>query len=85
MALPQIDALNELIDQQTTLSDPAERDRALADIENALYRMLSAVGTYRGDARIQMGGGGSNEQQPAEQSEQQPEQPDAPAGPSVSS
>jgi hypothetical protein len=85
MALPQVEALDNLIEQQTTLADPAERDRALADIENSLYRMLAAVGTYRGDAQIQMGGGGSNEQQPAEQSEQQPEQPDAPAGPSVSS
>lgn len=58
MSLPQTQALRNLIEQQqATLTDPAERDRAMADIENDLYSMLAAVRTYRGDAQVQMRGG----------------------------
>ena len=57
MALPQIEALDALIEQQqSTLTDPAERDRALADIEHELEGMLSNLTTYRGDAQVQMRG-----------------------------
>lgn len=62
MELPQVQALRDLVEQQqATLTDPAERDRALAALENSLYTILAAVRTYRGDAQIQMRG---NEQQP---------------------
>lgn len=58
MSLPQIQALRDFIEQQqATLTDPAERDRAMADIETNLYSMLAAVRTYRGDAQVQMRGG----------------------------
>lgn len=73
MAQPQIEALRSLIEQQTTLADPAERDRALADIEGELETMIAAVETYRGDAQNQMGVGVGDGQQPkSEQPEQQP-------------
>ena len=55
MALPEIEALDNLIEkQQSTLTDPAERDRALADIEDGLNQLLSNVTTYRGDAQVQV-------------------------------
>lgn len=63
MALPEAQALNDLIERtQATLTDPAERDRALADLEASLQQMLGAVSTYRGDAQAQLrGNGGSRE------------------------
>jgi hypothetical protein len=51
--LPPLKAARDFIEQQTSLPDPAERDRALADIQHELEGMLSAVGTYRGDAQRQ--------------------------------
>lgn len=67
MALPQIEALDALIEQQqSTLTDPAERDRALADIEFELEGMLSNVSTYRGDAQVQMRGRSGNGSGPKE-------------------
>lgn len=65
MALPQITALRNLIEQQqATLTDPAERDRSMAEIERSLYSMLAAVRTYRGDAQVQLRG--RNEQSSAD-------------------
>lgn len=54
MALPEIEALDNLIETQRSLTDPAERDRALADIENGISQLLSNIGTYRGDAQVQL-------------------------------
>lgn len=68
MELTPLQAVRELVEQQTTLPDPAERDRALRSIEDDLYGILEAITTYRGDAQIQMGG---DEQEP------EPEQPEA--------
>jgi len=76
MAQPQIEALRDLIEQQTTLADPAERDRALADIERELDNMIAAVETYRGDAQNQVGDG--SQQQPERQPEQPEQQPEPP-------
>ena len=67
MALPQIEALDALIEQQqSTLTDPAERDRALADIEFELEGMLSNVSTCRGDAQVQRRGRSGNGSSPKE-------------------
>lgn len=54
--LPEVEAVDSLIEKQTTLADPAERDRALADIESGLKQLLSNIGTYRSDAQIQIRG-----------------------------
>ena len=54
--LPPLQAARDFIEMQTSLPDPAERDRALADIQSELRLMLSAVGTYRGDAQRQVAG-----------------------------
>ena len=67
MELPQIKALRDLVEQQqATLTDPAERDRAMASIEQSLYSILAAVRTYRGDAQVQMRGDGQQQQPSAE-------------------
>lgn len=71
MELTPLQAVRDLVEQQTTLADPAERDRALRSIEDDLYDLLSVVATYRGDTQVQMGGDG--QQQPEANSEQQPE------------
>ena len=56
MALPEVNALSDRIEQLTIISDPAERDSALASIESDLRTMLSFVSTYRGDAQAQLRG-----------------------------
>ena len=40
--------------------DPAERDRALASLEENVTDLLGTIRTYRGDARLQQEGGGSD-------------------------
>jgi hypothetical protein len=66
MALPEVTALSDRIEQLTTIADPAERDRAMAVIERDLTTMLTAVGIYRGDAQTQLqlrGDGGDQSEQ----------------------
>jgi hypothetical protein len=72
MELTPLQAVRDLVEQQTTLGDPAERDRALRNIEEDLYDLLSVVATYRGDAQVQMGGDGQQAEQQPDSSEQQP-------------
>lgn len=56
MALPQIQAINDLVEQHQRLTDPAERDRALSALESELNFTMSNIGTYRGDAQVQLRG-----------------------------
>lgn len=65
-----LQAVRELVEQQTTLADPAERDRALRSIESDLFDLLSVVATYRGDTQVQMGGDDSETAEPEQQDEQ---------------
>lgn len=39
---------------QSSYPDPAERDRALAKVEQDVSDILGTVGTYRNDTRLQM-------------------------------
>jgi hypothetical protein len=64
MAIKQLTDLRELVEQMTTIPDPAERDRALAVIEDQLKVIQNAIGTYRGDAQVQLGGRGDGDQPP---------------------
>lgn len=66
MALPEVTALSDRIEQLTTIADPAERDRAMAVIERDLKTMLTAVATYRGDAQVQLQARGGGQSQQAE-------------------
>lgn len=59
-----LQAVRNLVEQQTTLPDPAERDRALRNIESELFDLLSVVATYRGDTQVQMGGDGQEQAEP---------------------
>ena len=63
--LPELKAVRELVEKQTGLQDPAERDRALADIERGLKSTLSAVLTYRGDAQVQIPGAAKDATKPS--------------------
>lgn len=72
-----LQAVRELIEQTTTLADPAERDRAFRDIEDNLFDLLSVVATYRGDTQVQMGGDEQEREQTEPVSgEDTPEQPE---------
>lgn len=56
MAPPEIAALLAYIERtQSQITDPAERERALAVVEQELTDALGRVQTYRNDNRLAMG------------------------------
>lgn len=58
---PLRDARSYVEQVQSSLPDPAERDRALAVCERELDDLLGTVRTYRNDAKLQQeGDAGSN-------------------------
>jgi hypothetical protein len=66
MTPPQLSNLRNYVERvQSSIDDPAERERALAIVERELTDMLGAVQTYRADNRLRLGevgAGGSNGQ-----------------------
>ena len=71
-----LQAVRLFVEQQNTLPDPAERDRALRIIEDELDDLLSVVASYRGDTQIQMGGDGQEPEQPEPVESDDSEQPE---------
>ena len=62
MAPPELQALDRYIERvQSTMTDPAERDRALAVVERDLTDALGKVQTYRNDSQLAMGGTGGSD------------------------
>jgi hypothetical protein len=60
--------LREHVERTQAVPDPAERDRALAVVEQELNTMLGMVRTYRNDTKLQLdqqpsqnGDGGNND------------------------
>lgn len=66
MAPQPIQDLRDYVEQvQATLTDPAERDRALAVVERELEDTLGVVSGYRNDAKLeQEGSAGSSDDDP---------------------